>query len=212
MKKLLFAIGGLLTLGLVSQANAVMLSLLPASQTASSGDTVSLDLVIDGLGDFSASSLGDFDINISYDMAILSFQSYSLGSMLGDELLGEAIDFSLGDIGSGQVNIAELSLLDPDPFSGPSFIGPYLDDIQPGSFSLATLEFHVDSLVPGSLTTVSIASVNVLGDGFGLPLILDSTSDAVIGSPIASVPEPSSLILMGLGLAGIGFIRKRKTT
>jgi hypothetical protein len=210
MKTMISAIFGLLALVLVGQAAALpTLSLLPASQTAVAGDNVSLDLVIDGLGNFAPDSLGNFDVEIGYDAAVLSFQSLTLGAFLGDVGLGEAIDFSLGDLG-GVVNVAELSLLDPDPFSGPSFFGPYLDDIQPGSFTLATLDFHVDILAPGSSTTVSISSVNILGDGFGNLLTLDSTNDAVIRGPQISIPEPSILALLGLGLFGIGAVRRSR--
>lgn len=210
MKKLLITICGLLALGLVNQASAVpTLSLLPASQTASTGDTVYLDLVIDGLGNFAPDSLGDFDVDISYDMTVLSFQSYSLGTFLGDVGLGEAIDFSLGDFG-GIVNIAEVSLLEPDISTCFFCISPFLDDIQPGSFLLATLGFHVDALAAGSSTTVGIDTVYALGDGFGNGLPLGGTSDAVIRAPSSSVPEPTTLALLSLGLFGIGVARRKK--
>jgi hypothetical protein len=210
MKKMLYAIFGLVAWGLVGQAAALpTLSLLPASQTASSGDSVSLDLVIDGLGDFAPDSLGDFDVDIGYDTAVLSFQSLTLGPFLGDVGLGEAIDFSLGDL-VGTVNIAELSLLEPDAITCIFCTGPYLDDIQPGSFTLATLDFHVDALAPGGSTTVSVANVNILGDGFGNLLTLDSTNDAVIRGPQISTPEPTMLALLGLGLFGISVARRSR--
>ena len=211
MKKMLITICGLLALVLVNQASAVpTLSLSPASQTASNGDTVYLDLIINGLGDYAPDSLGDFDVDISYDAAVLSFQNYSLDVFLGDEFSGEAIDFSLGDLGGGIVNIAELSLLEPDAFTCLFCIAPFLDDIQPSSFSLATLEFHVDALSAGSSTTVGIDTVYVLGDGYGLPLTLGGTSDAVIRAPSSSVPEPTTLALLSLGLFGRGAVRRKK--
>lgn len=211
MKKLISMICGIILLGFVSQASAITLSLLPAVQTVAPGDTVSLDLVIDGLGDFAPDSLGTFDIDIAFDSTALSFIGYSLGTFLGDELFGEAWDLSLGDSGGGIINLAELSLLDADPSSGPAGFGPFLDDIQPGSFTLATLDFTVDVLAPGSSTIVSFDTVWALGDGFGNPLTLDSTSDALINARSSSVPEPTTLALLSLGLFGIGAARKSQS-
>lgn len=136
MNKFLSTLSGLLLLGLVNQAGAVTLSLSPASQTAANSDTVFLDLVVSGLGNFAPASLGDFDVDIGYDTAVLSFQSYSLGVLLGDVGLGEALDASLGDT-FGSVNIAELSLLEPDLATCFFCVAPYLDDLQPDSFTLA---------------------------------------------------------------------------
>lgn len=199
----------LLTLA-ATPAPAVVLSLVPASQTAMPSDSVSLDLVISGLGDFAPDSLGDFDIDIGYDPVALSLTGFSLGPFLGDIGLGEAADFSFGDLG-GVVNLAEVSLLEPDVATCIFCAVPFLDDIQPDSFALATLEFMVDVLPAGTNTIVSIDTVNALGDGFGLPLTLDGTADAVIRNPVG-VPEPSTLALLVIGLAGLFGTRRRTLT
>lgn len=214
MKKLLSAVLALYLSLFFINASAVILSLLPASQTASSGDSVSLDLVIDGLGDFAPDSLGDFDVDISYDTSILTFDGYNLGGFLGDTFLLEAIDLNSGNWGiDGVINIAELSLLDANSTSGPSDFGPFLDDIQPSSFTLATLDFTVDFLAVGSSTIVAIETVYALGDGYGIygsQLTLDETNDAVIRNPAVGVPEPSALMLMLIGLIGLGLTFKKE--
>ena len=62
----------------------------PVSQIVPVGESVSVDLVISGLGDYSEPSLGAFDLDITYNTAILDFTGYTLGSYLGDLSLWEA--------------------------------------------------------------------------------------------------------------------------
>lgn len=192
MKKVLATCSALLLLATIGTANAaVILSLQPTSQTATPGDVVSLDLVISGLTAGSADSLGDFDVDIGYDTGAMSLVGFSLGSSLGDIGAFEALDFSLGDIGGGIVNVTEVSLLSVSD----------LDALQADSFALATFDFMVDILPVGSSTLVDIGTVNALGDGFGLPLNLMSTSGAVIRNPRLTVPAPPTLVLIVMGLA-----------
>ena len=175
------------------------LRLSPSSQV-SMGGPVQIDLEIVGLNAGGPDSLGDFDINIGFDTNVLSLSGFSLTDLLGDIGLGEAFDFSLGDNGAGSVNVAIVSNLDPDPNNGHNGFGPYLDDIQPASFVLATFDFMVDMLPVGSSTTVSIDSF-VIGDGFGRPFTGPTmTSDAVIRNP--AVSEPGVLALLALRVLG----------
>jgi hypothetical protein len=212
MKKILSTLLGLGIAFSLNNAGAAIISLSPASTTASAGDSVSLDLIIGGLGDFAPDSLGDLDVDISYDLSVLTFDSYSLGGYLGDIFLGEALDLSFSDMGGGIINIAELSFLDADSTSGPSFFGPYLDDIQPDSFTLATLDFTVDFLLEGTSTIVAIDTINALGDGFGLGLDVEGTNDAIIYNPTVNVPEPKLWTLLLIGLIGLGFSKRKLTT
>ena len=200
MKQPLFAALGLLALVLTStNASAIIIGFEPSSQTATPGVTVSLDLVVSDLG---TDSVGDFDIDIAYDNAALSFLGYNLGEGLGDVGLFEADDFSWGDLGGGLINLSEVSYL----------FDFELDALQPGdSLTLATLDFGVDVLALGSSTTVSVDTVWAIGDAFGQALDISALNDGVISNPdIVDVPEPSVLMMMVLGLVGVGFSRRAK--
>lgn len=212
IRKSLVSVFATALLALVAMpASALILSLQPTVQTAVPTDNISLDLVVSGLNAGGPDSLGAFDLDIGFDAAALTFQGYSLGASLGDIGLGEAFDFSFGDLGGGLVNLAEVSLLEADSGSCFFCFSPFLDDIQSDTFTLATLDFSVDVLAVGSSTSVFFDTVYALGDGFGLALGLDGISNAVIENPRASVPEPTTLALMALGLIGVGVVRRRRS-
>ena len=105
----LLAVSGLV---IALPATATTISLIPSAADVRPGDTVSLDLVIAGLVDGAAPSLGDFDIDLSFDPAALGFQGYTLGTALGGP--GEALDVSFGFFPPGGVNVAQVSLLTVD--------------------------------------------------------------------------------------------------
>lgn len=197
-KSLIGSFGAALLALATMPASAIMLNLQPSLQTATPGDNISLDLVITGLNAGGPDSLGDFDIDIEFDSSALSFQSYSLGTSLGDLGLFEAWDFSLG--GSiGSVNLSEVSYLTPSS----------LDAIQSDTFTLATLDFKVDTLAVGSSTTVFFDTIWALGDSFGNPLQVQALNNATIKNGV-TVPEPTTLALMTLGLIGTIVARRRR--
>lgn len=171
-----------------AQAKAgVILSAVPGYTDAMPGDTVTIDIVVSGLTVGAADSLGDFDLDILYDPAALSVSSYSLTGLLGDPGLGEAIDFSFGDLG-GLIDLALVSLL----------FDFELNAMQPDSFVLASIDFMVDVLAVGDVTHVSFGG-STLGDAFGLPLDLMGTERATIGNRV-QVNEPAMLALIALPL------------
>jgi len=192
MKKALFLA---LVLGFVVffsiSALAITIGFEPVSQEVVVGDPASVNLVISGLGDYTAPSLGTFDLNITYNTAILDFTGYTLGSYLGDISSWEAVDDSDGETTPGTINLAEISLLSVSE----------LDALQPSSFPLATLTF--DTLAVG--TSSLDISIIALGDAYGDPLSADVQSGS-----ISPVPEPATFILIGFGLGSIGILRRKK--
>lgn len=194
MKSLVFTVA--LMFGSVANAT-ITLWLDPSDQSnVSAGDDISLTLMISGLGDFSPTSLGTFDVDVNFDASVLSFTGYSLFDGLGDVGLFEADDFSWGEYASGAVNLFEISYL----------FDFELDALQPGSFALADLFFHVDDLSAGESTMLSLFA-NDLSDGEGNMLTAAIGDDAVISAsqPQVPVPAPASMTLLGLALLSMFF-------
>src|SRR5438874_1153733 len=79
---LLFGTGG----GLF--ASTLTIGVLPTGQSVQLGNPVMVSLMIQGLGDHTAPSLGTFDVNILFDPAILSFST----AVFGDPALGDQLD------------------------------------------------------------------------------------------------------------------------
>ncbi|WP_375751166.1 hypothetical protein [Vibrio sp. HN007] len=174
-----------LSLLFACNANAVFLSLSPSSTFAETGDSVTLDLMIGGLGAGGPESVGDFDLDLHYDPGTISVDSFSLTSLLGDVFLGEALDLSLGDDGFGTLSLSLVSFL----------FDFELDALQPDSFSLAEIMFSVDALPLDSSTEVAIGPIFGLGNAFGDPLLIDGTSNAIIHNR-SQISEPPMLWLM----------------
>lgn len=201
MKKLCTYLTAFGTFIMAELAGAATLNLLPQTLTVTAGDSMHLDLVIDGLSDFAPVSLGAFTVDIAYDPSLFSFQSYSLGLNLGDPLL-DAIDLSSGEYSVGSIGLSEISLLSATE----------LDAIQPASFILASLEFSVDALLSDVTTSITIDPFAMLSDAAGNSLALDGMTNALVSLTDSKVSEPNLLFLMGLGLVGLGFARKYGST
>jgi len=202
LKSLVFTLS--LLYASVSSAG-LMLWLDPVFQvTSGTGDDVSVMLMAGGLGDKAPLSLSAFDLDIHFDPSVLSFTSYTFFDGLGDLGLFEAEDYSFGEWLAGTIGLAEGSYLTEAE----------LDGVQPGTFALAELFFHVDAMGLGESTTVSVHPLTVpfaFADAAGDSLDVTVTGAAIIGTlggAGQTVPEPTTIVLMGLGLLAL-FARRK---
>ena len=191
--RLIAALATALAICLALPASATIISFSPSSQLVNVGSTTTVDLIISGLGDGAAPSLGTFDLDIGFDASVLTFNGATFGNQL--DLFG------LGDINSVTAGVGTINLFEVSLESAAD-----LDSLQAGSFTLATLSFT--ALSDGS-SPLSI-SVNALGDSLGDPLQAELVAGSINSiRNINTVPEPSSLLLVGIGMLGMSLLAKK---
>jgi hypothetical protein len=188
MRRFRSALVGILAFGVSLAASSparadAILTLEPSTGVAQPGDTVTFDLFISDVLD-----LYSFQFDLAYDPSVFSLSAVDQGSFLGDST---TTDFLPGF---------------SDPILGTvSFIGGLIIGNSPGvsgSGILATLTFTAVGLADPSLLTISNI---LLYDSALQPLNFTAS-----GASVSTVPEPSSLALMGVGIAALYGRRRRR--
>jgi hypothetical protein len=184
MKKVLVVLlAGLLVTFSIPAMAAVIVSLQPESPTVAVGESFKVGL-------FAALEPGDYidwyDINVGFEVGKLGFNKY----MLGDNMSNDSEDFSMGDLGNGFANVAQLAWGDVSD--------------QAGSILLASLWF--DALAFGQ-TILGFGDVQL---NYGTREYQEGNGLSLEGANVNVVPIPGAVWLLGTGLIGLLGLRRKK--
>lgn len=176
---------------------AISIDLVANKSAVNVGDSLEVAVRISGLNDTSAPSLGAYDVNFLFDNSLFSFDSISWGDSAKGNQLDLAGFGSLQDVtnGAGWLNLLEISFDD----------ALELDLLQAGEFTLFSVLLNTLAIGTGNFSLVA----NSLGDAYGDNLIADQINGTTIKVGSASVPEPSSILLLLVGIFAIAMLRAR---
>lgn len=188
MRNRIAGLAGLVLLLVAGRAEAVSIGLVPSATTVASGQLVSVDVVVSGLGAGAAPTVSSFDLDVAFAAPALGLAGVVFGTGLGT---GAQVLTSVSVLPGPIVDFAAASLLS----------SATLDAQQPASFVLATLTFVAG---PAGVSALSIAQA-ILADTIGGPGGNAIPIDELTGTEITVVvPEPATLALLALGLAALG--------
>lgn len=173
MKSIKFLALCLLASGALNAAQAASISLSPSTQSVTSGNAYSIDVLFDAEG--STAGLGAFDFDVSFDSSLLGFASASFGTGLDALGLGSLQALTPGAAGS--LNLFEVSL------DSAADLLAY----QSQSFKLATLTF----------TGLSAGSANF---GLSINALSDAAGNSIAAVP---EPTTYAMLLAGLGMLAL---------
>jgi hypothetical protein len=172
-----------------AQAWAVpTLSIAPTPATAAPGAKLGVDVVVKDIAD-----LYIYQFSLAFDSKVLQVGSINLGNFLETSGVDTFGDAGMVDNGAGTISFAFNTLLGPEPGVN-------------GAGLLLHIDF--DTLMAGS-SAIDFSDVLFL-DSQGGDIAVQALAGTVNVEAPAAVPEPASLMLIGLGVVAAGAARRRR--
>jgi hypothetical protein len=182
--------------GFTQWASAGLISFDPTPALGNVGDSISVDLVWTGdPGEY----LGDWDVEVFFDSTIADIANIVFDPDNGVDSLGSGI-YDSGPIAGGLYALAISLDTVGDLMTNQDSLG--------NTFRLATLEFSGVSNGQTSLTFGTTTFGDESGNAISPTLSNGQICVGPDGCRIIDTPEPASVLLFSLALAGLGFFRR----
>jgi hypothetical protein len=182
------------------------LSLIPQSPHIHPLENLFVDVVVSGLQSGGTHALlGAFDLTVTYDPGIvqLILPTSNLGGGLGDPSDTSQTFISGDNSTPGIFRFLEVSLLEASASSCFFCTGPYLEELQGDSFTLARLMFYMPSTAPGA---ESIAFMFPIGSADLSDADGNQIANVLTNNASVAIPEPSTVLLVLAALVLIWFV------